>query len=265
MNCSDVRNQLRALLDGECAEALRAGLQSHLAICETCRGEAEAIAAFERRVPEVLQAEQVPPALLARLRSEAHQRGTRHSLRGMDWRVARRLALLGALALILLFPPASVIRLRQGQPDSRFEVAETPINELRTFIDSRRPLDVATSDSDVLRSWFAGKVLFSPPPSPPIANLHLIGGRLCFFMNRRIAAYMYRSDDYLLSLYIIPSFGQKAARDGASRLYMADRMADVRTLDGLTNVAWERNDLVYALVSDMPEATILRLAGEFGR
>jgi anti-sigma factor RsiW len=265
MNCSDVRSQLHALLDDECGQALRTSLQSHLGICESCRREAEEIAAFERRVREVLQAEPVPPALLARLRSQADQHDTRHSLRGMDWRVARRLALLGALALILLFPPASVIRLRRDQPDNRFEVAETPINELRTFIDSRRPLDVATTDSDALRSWFAGKVLFSPPPSPPIANLHLIGGRLCFFMNRRIAAYMYRSDDHLLSLYIIPSLGEKAARDGANRLYIADRKADVRTLDGLTNVAWERNDLVYALVSDMPEAAIVRLAGEFDR
>ena len=84
-------------------------------------------------------------------------------------------------------------------------------------------------------------------------------------MNRRIAAYMYRSDDYLLSLYIIPSFGQKAARDGANRLYIADRLADVRTLDGLTNVAWERDDLVYALVSDMPETAIVQLAAEFDR
>jgi anti-sigma factor RsiW len=265
MNCSDVRSQLRALLDGECGQALRASLQSHLGICESCRGEAEEIATFERRVREVMQAEPVPPALLARLRSQADQRRPRHSIRGIDWRVGRRVALLGAFALILLFPPASVIRLRQEPPDRRFEVAETPINELRTFIDSHRPLDVATSDSDALTSWFAGKVLFSPPPSPPIANLHLIGGRLCFFMNRRIAAYMYRSDDHLLSLYIIPSLGQKAARDGASRLSIADRMADIRTLDGLTNVAWERNDLVYALVSDMPEAAIVRLAGEFDR
>ncbi len=209
MNCSDVRNQLRALLDGECAQSLRASLQSHLGICETCRGEAEAIVAFEGRVREALQAEPVPPALLARLRSQADPRGTRHSLRGMDWRIARRLTLLGAFALILLFPPASVIQLRQDQPDSRFEVAETPINELRTFIDSRRPLDIATSDSDSLRSWFAGKVMFSPPSSPPLPSLHLIGGRLCFFMNRRIASYMYRSDDYLLSLYIIPASARR--------------------------------------------------------
>ncbi len=39
-------------------------------------------------------------------------------------------------------------------------------------------------------------------------------------------------------------------------------MADIRTLDGLTNVAWERDDLVYALVFDMPEAAMVRLAGE---
>jgi anti-sigma factor RsiW len=265
MNCSHVRNQLRALLDGECAEALRASLQSHLSICETCRGEAETIVAFERRMRDALQAEPVPSALLARLRSQADHRRPRHSIRGIDSRVARRLALLGALALILLFPPASVIRLRQEPPEGRLEVAETPINELRTFIDSHRPLDVTTSDSDELRMWFAGKVLFSPPPSPLLPNLHLIGGRLCFFMNRRIAAYMYRSDDHLLSLYIIPSLGQKAARDGADRLYMADRTADIRTLDGLTNVAWERDDLVYALVSDMPEPAIVQLAGEFHR
>ncbi len=263
MNCSDVRNELRALLDGECAEALRASLQSHLRICETCRGEAEAIIAFERRVREAVQAEPVPPALLARLRSRVNHRRPRHSILAIGSRIARTLALLGVFALILLFPPASIIRLRQDPAESRLEVAETPINELRTFIDSRRPLDVATSDSDALRSWFAGKVMFSPPPSPPLPDLRLIGGRLCFFMNRRIAAYMYGSDTHLVSLYIIPSLGQKAARDGANRRQMADRVADVRTLDGLTNVAWERGDLVYALVSDMPEAVAVQLAGEF--
>lgn len=265
MNCSDVRNHFRALLDGECAEPVRASLRSHLTICESCRGEAEAIIAFERRVRDALQAEPVPSALLTRLRSRADNRRPRHSIRGIDSRVARRLALLGAFALLLLFPPASVIRLYQGPPEIRLEVAETPIDELRTFIASQRPLDVATSDSDELRSWFTGKVVFSPPPSPPVPNLHLIGGRLCFFMNRRIAAYMYKSDGYLLSLYIIPSLGQKAVRDGANRLYIADRLADVRTLNGLTNVAWERDDLVYALVSDMPEAAIVQLAGEFDR
>jgi anti-sigma factor RsiW len=264
MNCPDVRNQLRALLDGECADALRASLQSHLRICETCRGEAEAILAFERRVREAVQAEPVPSALLARLRAHADLRRPKRAIRGIDSRMTRRFALFAALALILLFP-ASVILLQQDPPESRLEVAETPINELRTFIDSRRPLDVTTNDSNALRSWFAGKVVFSPPPSPPLPNLRLIGGRLCFFMNRRIAAYMYRSGDHLLSLYIIPSLGQKAARDGANRLHIADRMADVRTLDGLTNVAWERGDLVFALVADMPEAETVQLAGEFSR
>src|SRR5260370_11092567 len=105
MNCSDVRNELRALLDGECAEALRASLQSHLRICETCRGEAEPIIAFERRVREAAQTEPVPPALLARLRSRGNHPRPRHPLLAIGSRPARPLALLRRFRLILLFPP----------------------------------------------------------------------------------------------------------------------------------------------------------------
>ena len=81
-------------------------------------------------------------------------------------------------------------------------------------VDSRRPFDVVSQNPLVLQRWFEDKVDFTPPLPPVPADLHLAGGRLCFFLDRRIAAYMYVADGRAVSLYVMREAGLGTPSDG---------------------------------------------------
>jgi anti-sigma factor RsiW len=221
---------------------------------------------FNEQLRAALRSEPLPQHLFESVRARYVKRSLPRS-RVTDYKVRRHLiAAAAALAvLIAAAGTAGILIWPAGSPSvERLEVGEAPVNELRAFIDSGRPIDLITSDSTELRSWFTGKVTFTPPsPDPPTPEVHLLGGRLCFFMNRRIAAYMYRANGHLVALYVIPTERQQVTADKAGRRDIAGRTVGVRSLGGLTNFVWEDADLVFALISDMPEDAMMQLARGF--
>jgi anti-sigma factor RsiW len=134
-----------------------------------------------------------------------------------------------------------------------------PVQDLHTFVVSQRSLDMASPDPQHLRQWFHGKVDFSPPLVPrQVGVATLVGGRLCYFLDRRVASFMYSVDGHHLSLYVMPSHGLPSPSRDSGR--HAGHTARTYAVQGYTQIIWSHTDLLYSLVSDLPPAALLELA-----
>ena len=138
----------------------------------------------------------------------------------------------------------------------RAELADVPLKELQAFIDSNRPVDVATDDPTRVRAWLAQRVDFAPPPvARGSTQIKLIGGRLCLFAGRRVASYMYRVHGRLLSIYIMASDGLSPTGD--LRIEHVGRTL-LFTRDGhLTQASWIKDGLIYSVVGELSEPGLL--------
>jgi anti-sigma factor RsiW len=162
----------------------------------------------------------------------------------------RRFAMTAAAALLALvlavIPPGA----------ERTELADVPLKELQAFIDSDRPVDVATSDPARVRNWLARRIDFSPPPVPPgSTQIELVGGRLCLFAGRRVASYMYRVRGRLLSVYVMTATGLSLS-GRVSMEYLGRRLAITREGD-ITQASWAKDGLIYSVVGELSETGLL--------
>lgn len=258
MTCREIKARLPLFLDGVLDGREAQDVLGHLEVCASCRAEAEAIRRFEDGLRAAAGQEvPVPPALARRIDAALAPRpwpvlGRRRLLQGAGVAAAASLAALAAVAVLRRPPPPP------ETPPAW--VLEAPVNDLRTFLDSRRALDIATADPALLRRWFEGKTDFPPPKAAASAELVLVGGRLCYFLHRRASAYMYRADGRYVSFFTFPGAGlwrpESPGRDAGARTLV------VREIDGFTHVLWSDGELIHSLVSDLPPRRLARLALE---
>ena len=185
---------------------------------------------------------------------------------GLKQRLARSLATLpprtgatlGWRRVAMTTAAAALITLLAVIPSGprRAELADVPLKELQAFIDSNRPVDVATDDPTRVRAWLAQRVDFAPPPvARGSTQIELIGGRLCLFAGRRVASYMYRVHGRLLSIYIMASDGLSPTGD--LRIEHVGRTL-LFTRDGhLTQASWIKDGLIYSVVGELSEPGLL--------
>jgi len=168
---------------------------------------------------------------------------------------SRRFAMMAAAAaLILVF---AVIPLRP----ERAELADVPLKELQAFIDSNRPVDVATNDPVGVRNWLAQRVDFIPPSvTTGSRDIELIGGRLCLFAGRRVASYMYRVHGRLVSIYVMTAAGLSPT--GGIDIERVGRTVAVMRKGRLTQASWMKDGLIYSVVGELSESELLATLDE---
>ena len=248
MNCADFRDRIHAFVDGALAPETQAACQCHLANCVPCREQVAAVCDLENDLRATIAAEPVPAGLWQRI------------WRRIDAGAAtpprkRRFSMAAWAAAAAVLLAAFLVQGLPGSSDA--SVAEIPISELRTFVDSRRELDVATTDAEKLRLWFTDKVDFAPPRPPAVD--HLVGGRLCYFLGRRVASYMYREDGRYVSLYIF-SGSDLEIPPGRARTLAGNVAADLYEDDGFFHLVWTPGPIVYSLVAELPAPRLLDVA-----
>jgi len=259
MTCQDVLERVDLYLDRALRPAESRAVEAHLLVCAGCRAEVEVAEAVETRLRDALDDEAPPHHLWSRIAAHLradHSGAERLERRPRVWRLSRRAA-IAASALFAIGVVFAARRLMITDIDAA-ALMRTPVDELRSFIDSGRSVDVATTDTAQLRQWFVPRVDFAPPPPPTMSDLSLVGGRLCYFFRRRIAAYMYHVDGHVLSLYIMSD--QDIEFPSRRDAMLGGRPAAVRELDGFAHVLWRDGKLYYSLVSNQPAARLVQVA-----
>jgi anti-sigma factor RsiW len=260
LTCHDVRERVEFYLDRTLPQAESEAVRRHLLACASCRAEAGEVGAVETRLRNAFRDEEPPDQLWPRIAMDlrAKESGSRNAERRPSfWRLSRR----GAIAASALLAVGFVLAERQRRTTTGIDASElmqTPLDELRSFLDSGRSVDVTATNPVQLRDWFVSKVDFPPPTPPTMSGLSLVGGRLCYFFQRRIAAYMYHIDGHVLSLYIMSDRGVELPSN--SHAMLGGRPAAVRELDGFAHILWLDGTLCYSVVSNQSAAQLFQVA-----
>jgi anti-sigma factor RsiW len=259
LSCTEAADSLHAYLDAMLDPGERATLDRHLAACPRCAAELARIRALESRLAGLLRETPAPPADLWEGVRPARDPG--RPAFGRWQRTAVAAAVVAAVAVAALALGGLVQRF--AARDARFEVAllETPLEELRAFVDSRRKLDLASTEYAAVREWFAGKVDYALPAPATRPEVKLVGARLCFFLDRRVASLMYQAEGRTLSLYVIPA--EPAGLAARANDTVAGEPVVVHEARGYAQVIWRRGALVHALAADLPAARLVELSRDF--
>jgi anti-sigma factor RsiW len=143
------------------------------------------------------------------------------------------LAATVVLALLLHFPGASV-------------ADELVANHVRSLLASHL-VDIETSDRQIIKPWFMGKVDFSPPiPELAEQGFPLVGGRLDYMPGRVLPAVVYRRGQHIINVFVWPAGGRTAAPVTTRR-------------DGYNVLGWSQGSLRFCAVSDAEPAALSQL------
>jgi anti-sigma factor RsiW len=248
MKCSP--EMLEALLDQELGAAEASAVQEHLESCPEC----SAAYARLRRLKAGIQASapyyHAPPEL-RRSVHEALERASAEQkprpARATPWRaIAIAASLLLAVSLLwnLMQLP------RRGGSDLASAVLADHIRSLL----GNSPVDVASSDQHTVKPWFAGKLEFSPPVKDLAAEgFPLVGGRVDYLADRRVAALVYRRRQHVITVFIWPR-GSAAALTETSLSH-----------NGFNLLRWTDGSMIFWAVSDVSTADLQTLRNLLSR
>ncbi len=106
-------------------------------------------------------------------------------------------------------------------------------------------IDVETSDRHVVKPWFNGKTLLSPPVVDLAdQGFPLVGGRLDFVADQTAAALIYRKSAHVINVFLWLAQGADQAPKPLPQR------------DGYNALAWKHNGVFYAVVSDVAPADL---------
>ncbi len=252
--------EARLSLDGA-AGPTRAALETtearrHLNDCSGCRAWLESEREWRAALQEKLPTPQAPLHVKERLFAALAGGRVRTELR----RQRRRFLTAAVLAGIVCVGLAAAWLWRERSRDGLLLAALTEDHLL--YASRAEPAEFASSDPDEVARWLAGRVDFGIWV-PRLAGATLIGGRLCTLADRRAALSIYQRNGRRLSLFQMPAAGLPI---GSLHPMQADgRLFRCGHRKGLSLIAWVDRDVLFALVSDLSQADMVRLAPGSGR
>ena len=257
MVCEDKGSLLHAYLDGELDLVHSLELEEHLKACSACARKLE----DEQTLRKALRAggfyHRAPGSLAERVRAavrrevgSAEKAGANAIVRRPDVlstkpRLSRTeiwIAVAAAvlMALALSYRPISNSFVKPGGNLIAQEVVASHIRSLQPG----HLFDVQSSDQHTVKSWFDGKLDFSPPVRDfADQGFALIGGRLDYVGNRDVAALVYQRRKHVINIFVWP--------DSSGDLTGALRHESQQTLNGYNAIEWRQGGMHLFAVSDV--------------
>ena len=236
MNCDEVLCFLDALADDELSSKEAITIKSHLRTCPDCELELRQIQGLRDKLQQIPRYP-APSTLPGKIqRSMANFSGPPVVSGKSRWMfpVLSHIAaaLFGAVVLYgLVIPRAS------SPPTSRDIVAA----HVRSLVD-RNGIQIASSDTHTVGPWFAGKLDYAPPvPDLEAEGFPLLGGRIDFLADKKIAALVYLRRRHRINLFLTP-------RSDSSTVDMVQQK-----LKGFNIIGLQDADFTYWAISDVRE------------
>jgi len=158
--------------------------------------------------------------------------------------IAIALAVIAFVAVILFVSR----RTNQASPESPL-VAEAINDHLRVLYASH-PLEIESGGIHQVKPWFEGRLDFAPIVTfDGDADFPLQGGTIAYYIDRKAAAFVYKRNLHLITLFVFQSHDLPWPR--------SDRIASETR--GFHAIVWRTGDLGYALVSDVAMSELATL------
>ncbi|MFN3476887.1 MAG: zf-HC2 domain-containing protein [Candidatus Methylomirabilales bacterium] len=250
MDCQEALEHLQDLLGEELAEGQASTLKAHLSFCPGCAAEFHLQQEMRTTIKERATRHTAPPQLRARLLMAGAGRA-RGWLKG----------LVPAIAFLLILTLGTTLYLASlpSRPFAPLPLVVEAVNDYIRFAQRARPQDIGVSDRHQLLGWFQGKLDFGfDLPVEGGKEFQLVGGGLSYFLDRKVACLLYRKGPHLITLSVLRREGVEVPKGSSLKekgipLYLAKHR-------GFTVIVWERNDLLYSLVSDLEAKELSPLA-----
>lgn len=236
-------------LDGEAGEQADA-IVRHIAMCHSCKAHVETVRRLDFAAREAALRVKAPPSLLSRLDDlDAAQPAPK------DVGVSRRGLFAGfaVAASVAAIGSAAALRLRKNSADMSMPV----FGDFATHLAADGRLDLAETNPQTVADWFSPKVPFALPRLASLSEVDLVGGRLCWLLDRRIAAFNYDRGGEAIGLYVADATGLTASN---SELPSADEPALHISQAGLNGAFWRDGEIAHALVGQSAPDVIAHLS-----
>ncbi len=258
LGCAEARARFEDLIEGVLAPVARLALEVHLGRCEGCAGELRAQERMRRAIRDDLPRLRAPRHLRTQVRSVlAGQRVGRWWGEALVRVRLRPWIPVGAVVALALLIAAPLAWRGVARPPVVAVVAEAVNEHLRLLL-RNQPQEVTGTPHEVV-TWFQGRVDFGlAVPTRAVPDFQILGGGLSYFLDRKVACLMYKKDAHLVSLFALRGDGVELPRD--PKLQVDGAVLTVARQRGFTALVWRKGDVVYLLVSDIPEADLTRLA-----
>jgi mycothiol system anti-sigma-R factor len=257
MSCDTPKAQLYLYLDGELAPPEAATIEHHLQMCATCQREA----AMHQRLQALLRSafahEDVPAQLWDSIQRQLPRESPKAS--SPSRRLTKKHLLSGLVAMAALLTLVFGIRIWFASRVS-VVVQEIVDSQIRSQLMEASYKNIP-AEAGAIRRWFHDKVEFSVlVPDVPADRYELLGVRLNYFLNRRVAEIAYASRNHMLSFLMFSDKGITLKPIRAVRV--GNRAFYVQKYKGYNTVLWKDGEFFCSLVSDLPLSTLLRVARE---
>jgi anti-sigma factor RsiW len=244
--------ELQDLLDGRLDSARRAEVEAHVAGCERCRRELEALRWVKTQVPAHISQVETPADVSARVRAALSE-----PPRSVWWtgRMRRHAWIAGALAAAVLL--AVYLRGHEGRP-----LPELVAGDFAAYENGTLGLDFESADPKAVEAHFAGNGVRFPTHVYDLGmmNYRLVGGRVHRLDDRTSALFAYRGPGdvrlmcqmYEGNVRDLPATDDVRQHNGFT--FHVYRQGDV------TMVFWQEDGIVCVLASDAPLEDVVQLA-----
>ena len=258
MTCSEARQYIFAFLDNELDSALSLEMQQHIEHCPLCARECEIETVVRKQLAhKIQQADDVlvfeESALLRLVRPEAADPAHARRIRLRNWRLATG----GAIAAALLLAVTLFVANRPREVE-RVPFVDAVVDDFDHFITEAKSLQIVSADAKDVSDWLRDRTALAVSvPLVDSAMGTLLGGRKCKINGVPAAFAIYRIGDEMVSVVAL-----RGSDEALARMKRIDRDGHTHWIDHCrdhTVLACRRGELIYAIVSRLPEESLFPL------
>jgi len=251
MDCETVRIHLLDHQRGRVLPEMAEAIGAHLVGCAACAHEDAAEQALTEALEHRLLQHAASPALKRRLAASwaTAPEGPPSWYRRASRMLAPALAVAAVLLIALPFLYSRGLR----SPDGGHAMIVEAVNDHLRVLSSQHPLDVESGGMHEVKPWFLGRLDFAPVVSfLGDDDFPLKGGAVGYFIDRRAAVFVFHRRLHVISLLVFRADGLPWPDSTLDRRMTAER--------GFNVALWRTGELGYALVSDVEQSELARLA-----
>jgi len=255
-HCEPFREVISARIDGEASKVEIIALKSHLLKCQECSEYESDIKAIHN----ALEGSHNPIAdvdlIWQNILQDIHTTDKDSGLSAGKYRFGGKrkwLAGMGLVACLIVGIAIGSLTMLSPSSNQYLPVVSETLRDFESYRLLGKPLDVNQKDTPDMLQWMAAELEFQLPEKVyPPQGYRVSGGRLCSFLNRKLAFFQYESDTDAVAMYVMKSHGLELPAIGS---YQTST-----TNSGISTVTWTRDDLVYVIVSELPVKQAIQFA-----
>lgn len=234
MDCTLDRHLLDGYLDGELGFERALEVEAHVASCPGCASQVESWKQVRAMMQSTDLYHRAPAPLEEKVRKLA-TRSARKDSKSVSWLQRWVWAGGGAAFASAALLAAFVV----SRPVGTVAEQEIVTNHVRSLM-ANHLMDVISTDQHTVKPWFDGKIEFAPPVQDfAVQGYPLVGGRLDYLNEGKVAVLVYHRALHVINLYVWPAGDNGGSPIGAG------------TIEGYNVLSWKKNGFQFRAVSDL--------------